>query len=58
MSSQDSNRTSSKQSLEKLIETLELSDLQKQFLRSRWLEQISWMGGRARMLGTGITDCS
>ena len=48
MSSQDSNRTSSKQSLEKLIETLELSDLQKQFLRSRWLEQISWMGGRAR----------
>ncbi|WP_017319458.1 DUF4231 domain-containing protein [Mastigocladopsis repens] len=48
MSSQDSNRTSSKQSLEKLIETLELSDLQKQFLRSRWLEQVSWMGGRAR----------
>ena len=48
MSSQDSNRTSSKQSLEKLIETLELSELQKQFLRSRWLEQISWMGGRAR----------
>jgi hypothetical protein len=48
MASQDSNRTSSKQSLEKLIETVELSDLQKQFLRSRWLEQISWMGGRAR----------
>ncbi|KAB8316304.1 DUF4231 domain-containing protein [Tolypothrix campylonemoides VB511288] len=48
MPSQDSNRTSSKQSLEKLIETLELSDLQKQFLRSRWLEQVSWMGGRAR----------
>lgn len=48
MSSQDSNRTSSKQSLEKLIETLELSDLQKQFLRSRWLEQVSWLGGRAR----------
>ncbi|ARV62601.1 hypothetical protein BZZ01_31755 [Nostocales cyanobacterium HT-58-2] len=48
MSSQDSNRTTSKQTLEKLIETLELSDLQKQFLRSRWLEQVSWMGGRAR----------
>lgn len=48
MPSQDSNRTTSKQSLEKLIETLELSELQKQFLRSRWLEQISWMGGRAR----------
>lgn len=48
MSSQNSNRNVSKQSLEKVIETLELSDLQKQFLRSRWLEQISWMGTRAR----------
>ncbi|MBW4631678.1 MAG: DUF4231 domain-containing protein [Iphinoe sp. HA4291-MV1] len=49
MSSQDANgKVSTKQSLEKLIETLELSDLQKHFLRSRWLEQVSWMGGRAR----------
>ncbi|MGH2416137.1 MAG: DUF4231 domain-containing protein [Microcystaceae cyanobacterium] len=49
MSSQDLNRkVSTKQSLEKLIETLELSDLQKHFLRSRWLEQVSWMGERAK----------
>ena len=48
MSSQDLNRKVSKQSLEKLIETLELSDLQKQFLRSRWLEQVSWTAERAK----------
>jgi hypothetical protein len=48
MPPQNSNRGESKQSLEALIEALELSDLQKHFLRSRWLEQISWMGGRSR----------
>jgi len=45
---QKSNREGSRQSLETLIEALELSDLQKHFLRSRWLEQVSWMGGKAR----------
>jgi hypothetical protein len=45
---QKSNREGSRQSLETLIEGLELSDLQKHFLRSRWLEQVSWMGGKAR----------
>lgn len=48
MRPQNSNRGGSKQSLEALIEALELSDLQKHFLRSRWLEQVSWMGGKAR----------
>jgi len=30
------------------IEELDLSDLQKHFLRSRWLNQVSWMEGRAK----------
>lgn len=36
-----------KQDLSGLIEALELSDLQKHFLRSRWLDQVLWMEGRA-----------
>jgi hypothetical protein len=30
-----------------LIEALDLSDLQKLFLRSRWLDQVLWMGSKA-----------
>jgi hypothetical protein len=30
-----------------LIESLELSDLQKHLLRTRWLEQVRWLEGRA-----------
>ncbi len=36
-----------KQEFSKLIEMVELPPLQKEFLRSRWLEQILWMEGRA-----------
>ena len=36
-----------KQDLGSLIEALELTDLQKRFLRSRWLDQVLWMEGRA-----------
>lgn len=32
-----------KQNFGKLIEALQLSDLQKNFLRSRWLDQVLWM---------------
>lgn len=32
-----------KQDLSELIDTLTISDLQKHFLRSRWLEQVLWM---------------
>lgn len=32
-----------------LIDKLELIDLQKQFLRSRWLDQVIWMEGKADM---------
>jgi hypothetical protein len=36
-----------KQDLGGLVDALDLSDLQKHFLRSRWLDQVLWMEGRA-----------
>lgn len=36
-----------KKDLGTLIEALSLSDLQRHFLRSRWLDQVLWMEGRA-----------
>ena len=36
-----------KQDLGSLIESLQLSDLQKHLLRSRWLDQVLWMEGKA-----------
>jgi hypothetical protein len=36
-----------KQDFINLFETLELNDRQKHYLKSRWLEQILWMEGRA-----------
>jgi len=36
-----------KQDLGGLIDALALTDLQKHFLRSRWLDQVLWMEGRA-----------
>jgi len=36
-----------KQDLGGLIESLQLSDLQKHLLRSRWLDQVMWMEGKA-----------
>lgn len=48
MPSQNFKRGGSKQSLEELIDVLDLTDLQKRFLRSRWLEQLLWMGTRTK----------
>lgn len=48
MPPQNLNPRGSKQDLEELIEVLELSKLQKHFLRSRWLEQVLWMGRRSK----------
>src|SRR5215207_4910712 len=39
---------SSKDDLRQLINDLELTDLHKHSLRSRWLDQVSWMGKKAR----------
>ncbi len=35
-----------KEEMGSLIDTLDLSDLQKRFLRSRWLDQVVWMEGK------------
>ena len=37
-----------KREFTKLIYELELSDLQKQFMKSRWLDQVLWLEGRAK----------
>jgi len=47
MPRQDDYHQQLKEELGTLIGTLELDDLQKQCLRSRWLDQIMWMEGRA-----------
>lgn len=36
-----------KQDFSRVFETLTLTDLQKEYLQSRWLGQVLWMGGRA-----------
>ena len=36
-----------KQEYGELIDTLNLTDLQRRFIRSRWLEQVLWLDGKA-----------
>ena len=47
MPEETANRAWLEQDLGTLIEALTLVDLQKHFLRSRWLDQVLWMEGRA-----------
>ena len=47
MARQDSYEQWLKEDLSKLIDSLNLTDLQKHCLRSRWLDQILWMEGKA-----------
>jgi hypothetical protein len=47
MPAKNSYREHLKQDLGALIDKLELSDLQKRFLHSRWLDQVVWMEGAA-----------
>ncbi len=42
-----SYRDSLKEDFGSLINSLELDDIQRHFLRSRWLDQVLWMEGRA-----------
>ncbi len=48
MTIQESKQQRSHQTLAELIESLELSNLQKQYMQSRWLDQLSYMSRRAR----------
>jgi len=43
----DDYREGLKQEFTNLFETLDLKDTQKHYLRSRWLDQVLWMEGRA-----------
>jgi len=47
MAQQNAYREWLKKDLGTLIEALNLPDLQKHFLRSRWLDQVLWMEGKA-----------
>jgi hypothetical protein len=42
-----SYRDGLKRDLGAVLDTLELTDIQRQFLRLRWLDQVVWMEGRA-----------
>ena len=44
-----------KDEFEGLIDRLELSDLEKQFMKSRWLNQLLWLEGRAKSTKTWST---
>jgi Protein of unknown function (DUF4231) len=48
METQKLQQGSSREGLDQLIETLKLSELQKQYMRSRWLDQVSYMSRRSR----------
>ena len=47
MANSNSYENQLKDNLSGLIESLDLSDFQKQSLRSRWLDQVLWMEKRA-----------
>lgn len=47
MAKKDPYREFLKQDFHTLFESLQLKDLQKQFLRSRWLDQLLWMESKA-----------
>ncbi len=47
MSAKNPYREWLKQDLGSLVDALDLTDLQKHFLRSRWLDQVLWMEGKA-----------
>src|SRR4051794_18084150 len=47
MARQNAYRQWLKEDLGTLVDALKLSDLQKHFLHSRWLDQIIWMEGKA-----------
>lgn len=38
-----------KKEMIEIIDQLELNDLQKQFMKSRWLDQLSWLSNRAKI---------
>jgi len=47
MAKKNSYRDYLKQQMQALIDQTDLSDLQKQFMKNRWLDQLLWLEGRA-----------
>ncbi len=47
MAKKDDYRQYLKQTFSELIDRLDLSDLRKDFLKNRWLDQVTWLEGRA-----------
>ena len=47
MAKKSTHREPIKQEMCDLIETIDLEDLQKRFMKSRWLDQVLWLEGRA-----------
>lgn len=47
MAKKESYRDWLRQDLGGIIDALDLSELQKRFIRSRWLDQVIWMEGKA-----------
>ena len=48
MAKKNSSQEYLKKEFTELINTVELSDLQKQFMKSRWLDQLLWLEERAK----------
>jgi Protein of unknown function (DUF4231) len=48
MTSARAERRSSNERLSSRLDALDLTDLQKDLLRDRWLDQLTWMGSQAR----------
>jgi hypothetical protein len=47
MARKSSYKEQMKQEYSEIIDTLTLNDLQRRFIRSRWLDQVLWLDGRA-----------
>ena len=47
MAKKSMHREHIKQEMCDLIETIDLEDLQKRFMKSRWLDLVLWLEGRA-----------
>jgi hypothetical protein len=47
MSAEKDHPTRMQQAYTRLIDSIDLSELQKDYLRLRWLDQVAWMEGRA-----------
>lgn len=52
MTKKNSSQEYLKKEFTELINTVELSDLEKQFMKSRWLDQLLWLESRAKSTKT------